>query len=90
MILHFHIFCSDTHAVTRNMLNLSLSFKVNVFTDPPTMAENYHCTLTEDSLKKAKEELHEDPKERLSSVSTFKDWITTQTHIKCGGGTIGS
>ena len=50
------------------------------------MADDYVCTLTEDSVKKAKEELHEDPKERLSCVSTFKDWIVAQPHIKCGGG----
>ena len=50
------------------------------------MADDYVCTLTEDSLKKAKDELHEDPKERLSCVSTFKDWIVAQPHIKCGGG----
>ena len=51
------------------------------------MEENYHCTLTEASQEKAKRELHEDPKERLSSVSTLKEWIRTQPHIKCGGGT---
>ena len=50
------------------------------------MADNYVCTLTEASQRKAKEELHEEPKERLASVATLRDWITAQPHITCGGG----
>jgi hypothetical protein len=44
---------------------------------------NYVCTLTEKSLKKAKEELNEDPKNRLGAVETFRQWILQQPHIKC-------
>ena len=50
------------------------------------MADNYVCTLTEASLKKAKDELNEDPKERMASVATLRDWILAQPHIKCPGG----
>ena len=50
------------------------------------MAEDYTCTLSEASQKTAKEDLHEDPKERLSSVATLKNWIISQPHIKCAGG----
>ena len=50
------------------------------------MADNYVCTLTEASQRKAREELHEEPKERLASVATLRDWITAQPHITCGGG----
>lgn len=47
------------------------------------MAESYSCPLTEKSLKKAKEELNEDPKERISSVNTFRKWISEQPHLIC-------
>lgn len=47
------------------------------------MMENYVCSLDEKSLKKAKDELNEDPKERLSAVDTFKNWILEQPHIIC-------
>jgi len=46
----------------------------------------YVCTLDEKSLKKAKEELKEDPKNRLGAVETFRKWILEQPHIKCPTG----
>ena len=53
------------------------------------MMENYVCSLDEKSLKKAKDELNEDPKERLSAVDTFKNWILEQPHIICPTGKLG-
>lgn len=50
------------------------------------MTENYVCTLDEKSIKKAKDELNEDPKERLSAVNTFKNWILEQPHLICPTG----
>lgn len=47
------------------------------------MTDSYVCPLSEKSLKKAKEELSEDPKERLSAMNTFKNWILEQPHITC-------
>jgi len=44
---------------------------------------DYVSTLDEASLKKAKEELNEDPKERLSSVNALRQWILAQPHIQC-------
>jgi hypothetical protein len=44
---------------------------------------DYECTLTENSVKKAKEELNEDPNNRLGAVKTFREWILQQPHIKC-------
>ena len=54
-----------------------------------TMTSNdnaYVCTLDEKSLKRAKEELKEDPKNRLGAVETFRKWILEQSHIKCPTG----
>ncbi|KAK2149336.1 hypothetical protein LSH36_455g07052 [Paralvinella palmiformis] len=45
--------------------------------------EDYVCTLDETTITKAIKELHEDPKDRLSSVNKFRDWILEQEHIKC-------
>lgn len=45
------------------------------------MADDYVCTLDSGSLKVAREELHEDPKERMSQVETFRQWIKDQKHI---------
>ena len=43
------------------------------------MAENeYMCTLDDQSMHKAKCELSEDAKERLSALRTFQKWITDQ------------
>jgi len=44
---------------------------------------DYVCTLDEAGLKKAKEELFEDPKERLSAVNTLRQWILAQPHLQC-------
>ena len=49
-------------------------------------AGEYVCTLDEKSLKKAKEELKEDPKNRLGAVDTFRQWVLQQPHIKCPTG----
>jgi len=46
----------------------------------------YVCTLDGKSLKKAKDELHEDPKERLGAVQKFRELILQQPHIKCPTG----
>ena len=35
---------------------------------------DYKCTLCEKSVKKARKELNEDPKERLGAVETLRDW----------------
>ena len=67
---------------------LCLKLKV-IFTDavPPTMADdNYVCSLSEESLKKAKKELHEDPRERLGAVKALREWILQQPHMKCQTG----
>jgi len=47
---------------------------------------DYVCTLDEASLKKAQEELNEDPKERMSAVNTFRKWILSQPHLTCPTG----
>ncbi len=50
------------------------------------MAENgegtYVCNLDEKTLKKAKKELNEDPKQRASQIETFRQWVKAQPHIK--------
>ena len=52
-----------------------------------TMSDaDYVCSLDEKSIKKAKEELGEDPKERLGAVQSFREWILQQKHIKCDTG----
>jgi len=47
---------------------------------------DYVCTLDDKSLKKAKDELNEDPKERLGAVQKFRELILQQPHIKCPTG----
>lgn len=37
--------------------------------------------LDEKTLAKAEKELFENPKERLSAVKTFREWITSQKHL---------
>lgn len=51
------------------------------------MADDYVCTLDEKTLKIAMDELHEDPKERMSSVETLRNWIKEHPHIKCDADT---
>jgi len=48
--------------------------------------DDYVCTLTDESLKKAKDELNEDPKDRLTAVRKFRDLVLQQPHIKCPTG----
>ncbi len=50
------------------------------------MSDDYVCTLDDKTAKKAKDELHEDPKERLSQVETFRKWIKQQPHLRCPTG----
>ena len=47
---------------------------------------DYVCSLDEATLQKAIKELHEDPKNRLGAVDTFRKWIKQQTHLKCPTG----
>ena len=50
--------------------------------------KEYVCTLTEASLKKARDELNENPADRMSSVEAFRKLIKTQApHIRCSLGT---
>ena len=46
----------------------------------------YVCTLDERSLEKARLELNEDPKERMSQVETFRQWVKQQPHLRCPTG----
>lgn len=48
---------------------------------------DYTCSLDEKSLKKAKEELNEDPNDRLAAVEALRQWIRDQKHIKCNTST---
>ena len=51
--------------------------------------EQYVCTLDEASLKKALEELNEDPADRMNTVEAFRNLIKTRApHIRCSMGTI--
>ncbi len=43
---------------------------------------DYVCTLSEESLALAKQELYEIPKDRLGAVKAFRDWIKQQ-NITC-------
>jgi len=47
---------------------------------------DYVCTMTDESLKKAKDELNEDPKNRLGAVQKFRELVLQQPHIKCPTG----
>ena len=49
--------------------------------------DKYVCTLGEASLKKAREELNEDPADRINAVEAFRNLIKTRApHIKCSMG----
>ena len=49
--------------------------------------EKYVCTLDEASLQKAREELNEDPAERMNVVEAFRKLIQTRApHIVCSMG----
>ena len=47
---------------------------------------DYVCTLNEKSMKKAKDELNEDPRNRLGAVEKFRELVLQQPHIKCPTG----
>jgi len=47
---------------------------------------DYVCTLDEKSAKKAKDELNEDPANRLGAVQKFRELVLQQPHIKCPTG----
>ena len=50
-------------------------------------AEKYVCKLDEASLKKAREELNEDPADRMNAVEAFRNLIKTRApHIRCSMG----
>ena len=49
----------------------------------PDEDAGYVCTLDKASLQKAKDELNEDPQNRLGAVKAFREWIAQQKHIKC-------
>ena len=40
------------------------------------------CTLDDAALKKAKDELNEDPVQRASQIETFRQWVKSQRHLK--------
>ena len=42
----------------------------------------YVCSLDASSLKKAKLELYEESKDRLSALQTFREWIGSQKWLK--------
>ena len=42
----------------------------------------YVCTLDDSTLKKAKDELNEDPVQRASQIETFRQWVKSQPHLK--------
>ncbi|CAD5116855.1 unnamed protein product [Dimorphilus gyrociliatus] len=45
--------------------------------------EEYICSLDEKSIEKARKELNENPKDRLSSLTTFRKWIEEQKYLRC-------
>ena len=47
---------------------------------------DYVCSLAETSIQKAREELGEDPANRLGAVQTLRAWIKQQRHLKCPTG----
>jgi len=47
---------------------------------------DYVCTLNEKSAKKAKDELNEDPKNRMGQLQKFRELVLQQPHIKCPTG----
>ena len=48
---------------------------------------SYVCSLSEKSIKKAKKELNEDPKERNGAVQTLKEWIEREPWLHAPTGT---
>ena len=50
--------------------------------------DTFTCSLDDQSVLKAKRELHEDPKERLSAVNTLRDWIHQRNWLKTPTGIV--
>ena len=48
--------------------------------------DKYVCTLSDQALKTAKEELNENPNDRLSSVQKLREWVEQQLHLTCRTG----
>ncbi len=48
--------------------------------------DDYVCTLDQRTLEKAKLEINEDPKERMSQVEAFREWVKKQPHLSCPTG----
>ena len=46
----------------------------------------YVCTLTSTDLKKAKDELNEDPKQRLGAVQSLREWVQREPWINAPTG----
>ena len=46
------------------------------------MSGDYVCSLSEKTIKKAKKELNEEPKERLGTVQALREWIEREPWIK--------
>ena len=74
------------HTAATDVLTLILHHTMSA----ANMAEQYKeyvCTLTEASLKKARQELNEDPADRMNAVEAFRNLIKTRApHIRCGMG----
>ena len=42
--------------------------------------------IDEETQKKAKDELNEDPKDRMGAIETLRTWILQQPHLTCRTG----
>jgi len=49
---------------------------------------DYVSTLTDQSAKKSKDELNEDPKNRMGQLQKFRELVLQQPHIKCPTGNV--
>jgi len=45
--------------------------------------EDYVCPFDEATVKKAEEELNENPQDRLSAVRALRNWVRSQPHLSC-------
>lgn len=48
--------------------------------------DQYVCTLSASTLQKAREELNENPADRMAAVSALREWILQQPHLRCSTG----
>ena len=60
---------------------------ISAMANNTSMDANYHCTLSEEDVKRAKKELNEDPRNRLGAVRKLREWIEEQPHISYPTGT---